>query len=123
LGLYLYVCNFLYRLQSDNGLVYAPADKANVFADSLESSFQPNQEIIDIDHETLVNENVQEALTQVPTARPLTTKKKEVIKIIRKLKTRKSPGPDGTENIVLKHLPDETILILVNIINAIFKLF
>jgi len=111
-----------FALQSDNGLVYAPADKANLFADSLESSFQPNQEILDIDHETMVNDNVQEALTQAPTTRPFTTKKKEVIKIIRKLKTRKSPGPDGTENIVLKHLPNEAIIVLLNIINAIFKL-
>jgi len=112
-----------FALQSGNGLVYAPEEKANVFADSLELSFQPNQDIADRNHEIMVTENVQEALTQAPTSRPFTTKKKEIIKIIKKLKMRKSPGPDGTENVALKHLPNEALMMLKSIINAIFKLF
>jgi hypothetical protein len=39
---------------------------------------------------------------------------------VRKLKTGKSPGPDGISAEHLKHMPSELIPYLINIINLIF---
>ena len=44
----------------------------------------------------------------------------EVDKCIQKLKTSKVPGPDGLAHGLLKHLPDDWIILLTFIYNAIF---
>ena len=44
----------------------------------------------------------------------------EVDKCIKKLKTSKAPGPDGLAPGLLKHLPDDWIILLTFIYNAIF---
>ena len=47
---------------------------------------------------------------------------KEVKWIIRHLKNRKAPGPDGINNRVLKELPDSAVKVISTIINAILAL-
>lgn len=45
-------------------------------------------------------------------------KPKEITSIIRKLKNRKAPGPDGIQNTELKHLPRKAIVYLTYLYNA-----
>jgi hypothetical protein len=40
---------------------------------------------------------------------------------IKHLPDRKAPGPDGIQNIVIKHLPEVAIEFMVRIINGIFQ--
>lgn len=46
----------------------------------------------------------------------------EIIKIIIKLNGRKSPGDDGINNILIKHLPKRAIVLLTYIFNACLKI-
>ena len=48
------------------------------------------------------------------------TNEEEIQQTVRKLKTGKSPGPDGISAEHLKHMPSELIPYLINIINLIF---
>jgi hypothetical protein len=47
---------------------------------------------------------------------------REISKIIRKLKNKKSPGDDLINNVLLKHLPKKAIIMLMHIFKACFKL-
>ncbi|GFU88604.1 putative RNA-directed DNA polymerase from transposon BS [Trichonephila clavipes] len=88
------------------GLHYSTEDKVNLFADSLESSFQENPEPYDddfIDHVEEKIENYMDHNARRHTA-PLTSPE-EVMEIILKLNNKKAPGHDGIKNIALKSLP------------------
>lgn len=50
------------------------------------------------------------------------TSPKEIFNIIRTLPTRKAPGIDNIQNIILKNLPRKPLVQLTNIINATLKL-
>ncbi|MDD9339936.1 MAG: reverse transcriptase family protein, partial [Providencia heimbachae] len=47
---------------------------------------------------------------------------RDIKAIIRKLKTRKSPGPDGIHNFVLKNLPLKAVILITRIINKMIQL-
>lgn len=54
-----------------------------------------------------------------PVLKPIKTK--EITKVIQKLKSAKAPGEDGVSNILVKNLPRKAVVVLKNIINAMFK--
>lgn len=49
-------------------------------------------------------------------------KPKEILSIIRSMKTKKAPGPDGIRNVILKHLPKKALVALTKILNACLRL-
>lgn len=50
------------------------------------------------------------------------TKPKEIREIIKRLKSKKSPGQDGVRNVMLKHLPRKGLVYLTKIFNGCIKL-
>ncbi|GFY32919.1 probable RNA-directed DNA polymerase from transposon X-element [Trichonephila clavipes] len=100
------------------GLHYSTEDKVNLFADSLESSFQENPEPYDddfIDHVEEKIENYMDRNARRHTA-PLTSPE-EVMDIILNLNNKKAPGQDGIKNIALKSLPLNAITYITKIFN------
>ncbi|GFW50082.1 putative RNA-directed DNA polymerase from transposon BS [Trichonephila clavipes] len=100
------------------GLHYSTEDKVNLFADSLESSFQENPEPYNddfIDHVEEKIENFMDRNARRHTA-PLTSPE-EVMEIILKLNNKKAPGHDGIKNIALKSLPLNAITYITKIFN------
>ncbi|GFW19570.1 probable RNA-directed DNA polymerase from transposon BS [Trichonephila clavipes] len=105
------------------GLHYSPEDKVDLFADSLESSFQENPEPYDDDFIDHVEEKVDRFLhrnSRRHTA-PLTSPQ-EIMDIILQLPNKKAPGKDGIKNIALKALPLNAITNITKIINSCLQL-
>ncbi|GFT23255.1 RNA-directed DNA polymerase from mobile element jockey [Trichonephila clavipes] len=101
------------------GLHYSPEDKVDLFADSLESSFQENPEPYDDDFIDHVEDKVDKFLhrnSRRHTA-PLTSPQ-EIMEIILQLPNKKAPGKDGIKNIALKALPLNAITNITKIINS-----
>lgn len=109
-------------LETNNGrMAYRPLDKANALADVLEEAFQPNEDPSDINHNATVQHFVQRALAKLPNDAPKMTTVEEIRTVVRKLKLKKAPGPDGIQNTVLRHLSNPVLEHLANIINSCFK--
>lgn len=71
----------------------------------------------------LVNTNVQELLkTSISNDEIALSSRGEIVKAIRSVKSKKAPGLDGIQNIVLKNLPKKAIVQLNYIFNASFNL-
>ncbi|GFU79599.1 RNA-directed DNA polymerase from mobile element jockey [Trichonephila clavipes] len=101
------------------GLHYSPEDKVDLFADSLESSFQEKPEPYDDDFIDHVEEKVDRFFhrnSRRHTA-PLTSPQ-EIMDIILQLPNKKAPGKDGIKNIALKALPLNAITNITKIINS-----
>ncbi|GFR09935.1 probable RNA-directed DNA polymerase from transposon X-element [Trichonephila clavata] len=100
------------------GLHYSTEDKVNLFADSLESSFQENPEPYDdefIDH---VEEKVENYLNRNSRRHTASlTSPQEIMEIILNLSNKKAPGKDGIKNIALKALPLNAITFITKLIN------
>ncbi|GFW31408.1 probable RNA-directed DNA polymerase from transposon X-element [Trichonephila clavipes] len=100
------------------GLHYSTEDKVNLFADSLESSFQENPEPYDDDFIDLVEEKIGSYMDRNARRHtaPLTSPE-EVMDIILNLNNKKAPGKDGIKNIALKSLPLNAITYITKIFN------
>ena len=106
-------------LDTDNGPVTSPNDKANTFANTLESTFTPHREqnaAFTLETEDIV----RNFLKNPPKTEIRKTNIHELKWQIKHLPDRKAPGPDGIQNIVIKHLPEVAIEFMVRIINGIF---
>lgn len=110
-------------LQTDNGLLHSPTDKAELFADTLQNTFTPNQELGDDRTTAQVNEglfdlgNHHDGQPEAPT-----TTVEEVAGIITRLKERKAPGISGVTNTLLKQISYKTLLAIVILFNSILRL-
>jgi retron-type reverse transcriptase len=109
-------------LHGRHGLVFSDEDKAEVLADSLASQCRTVQENTNDDLIRLVHREVRRTLADDPHTRLRHTNPGEVQQIIKQLKKRKAPGPDGIPNEALKSLPLKGICHLVAIINASLRL-
>ncbi|GFU63005.1 probable RNA-directed DNA polymerase from transposon X-element [Trichonephila clavipes] len=101
------------------GLHYSTEDIVDLFADSLESSFQENPEPYDDDFIDHIEERVHNFLhsnSRRHTA-PLTSPQ-EIMDIILQLNNKKAPGKDGIKNIALKALPLNAIANITKIFNS-----
>ncbi|GFY60461.1 RNA-directed DNA polymerase from mobile element jockey [Trichonephila inaurata madagascariensis] len=102
---------------------YSTEDKVDLFADSLESSFQENPKPYDDDFIDHVEERVDNFLHRnsrrhsAPLIPP-----QEMMDIILKLPNRKAPGKDGIKNIALKALPLNAIPNITKIFNRFLQL-
>jgi hypothetical protein len=56
-----------------------------------------------------------------PAGEPKLTNPDEIQEAITGLKVDKAPGPNGIPNRVLKHLPERTVSLLVQIFNAVLR--
>ncbi|GFU83505.1 uncharacterized protein TNCV_1484611 [Trichonephila clavipes] len=92
-------------------------EKADLFVDTLEDSFQENITPYDDDHIDKVDRTVRRFLrNNIPIYPPLTSPQ-EICEIIKKLKNKKAPRQDQIRNIALKSLPINAITHLTKIIN------
>ncbi|GFU30101.1 RNA-directed DNA polymerase from mobile element jockey [Trichonephila clavipes] len=108
---------YLPPLLGFQGLVYGTREKADLFVDTLEDSFQENITPYDDDHIDKVDRTVRRFLrNNIPNYPPLTSPQ-EICEIIKKLKNKKAPGQDQIRNIALKSLPINAITHLTKIIN------
>ncbi|GFW94105.1 probable RNA-directed DNA polymerase from transposon X-element [Trichonephila clavipes] len=100
------------------GLHYSTQDKVDLFADSLESSFQENPEPYDDDFIDHVEERVDNFLHRNSDATAPLTSPQEIMDIILQLNNKKAPGKDGIKNIALKALPLNAITNITKIFNS-----
>ncbi|GFU00910.1 RNA-directed DNA polymerase from mobile element jockey [Trichonephila clavipes] len=100
------------------GLHYSTENKVNLFADSLESSFQENPEPYDDDFIDQVEEKIENYMDRNARRHtaPLTSPE-EVMDIILNLNNKKAPGQDEIKNIALKSFPFNTITYITQIFN------
>lgn len=104
-----------------HGIAYSAKDKAEAFAECLQDQFSPNLTHVNIQHTSRTNKKVRKKLrTRVNENIEYTTPTK-VKEIIKKLKPRKAPGPDGIPVSALRALPKRATTALCNIISAILR--
>jgi hypothetical protein len=87
-----------------------------MFADTLEEIFKTNPGV-DTNFTFSSVQVVTEFQKQPPQASVRPTNHSEIEWIIRRLKPRKASGPDGIQNIVLKHLPRLVLKFIAKIVN------
>lgn len=97
-------------------------EKANCFATCFAKTFSPHETPSNPEFTAETDRIVEEILAREPENEIKPTTLKEVKKFLKKTKNNKAPGPDQITNFLLKNLPDFCLNILVNIINACFKL-
>jgi hypothetical protein len=109
-------------IHGTRGLVFSDDEKAEAFADSLELQCRPNIADADLDHIEVIENEIEEILSE-PNDTPITpTSPEEVREIIGSLKMNKAPGPDHIPNTALKLLPEKVVVALTAIINASLRL-
>ncbi|GFX64663.1 probable RNA-directed DNA polymerase from transposon X-element [Trichonephila clavipes] len=99
-------------LLGSQGLVFGTREKADLFVDALEDSFQENRTPYDDDHIDEVDRVVKRFLRRNTPATPPLTSPNEICNIIKKL-----DRSDQVKNIALKSLPINAITHLTKIIN------
>lgn len=106
-----------------NGMAYSDSDKAEAFADNLESQCTPLEyDSSDEDDQVdLINGRVRRLL-QVEENETITpTSPLEIRTLIKKTKVKTAPGNDGISNRALRHLPPLALVWLCTIINAALR--
>ncbi|GFW03876.1 RNA-directed DNA polymerase from mobile element jockey [Trichonephila clavipes] len=101
------------------GLHYSTQDKVNMFADSLESSFQENPEPYEDDSFEHVEDKVERYMdcnTRCHT--PPLTLPQDVTDNILKLNNKKALGKDGFLNIALKAIPLDALTYITKLFNG-----
>ena len=108
-------------LHGPNGLVYSDQQKAEVLADNFEKVHHLTENFGEDIFERKVAEEVQKIketpvdLNEIKYVSP-----REIKKAIKKTKSKKAPGCDKIQNIILKNLPHRAIVYIANIFNASF---
>lgn len=108
-------------LKTESGTAISREEKAEAFADALQTAFKPN---VSIPEYTQLHEAIERE--KYTTINPnddaiLPTTEGEVRSTISNLKNKKAPGHDKITNIALKKLPDQAVTAMTDIINAVLK--
>ena len=106
-------------LHGKNGLAVSNVDKAEVLADHYELVHHPTRDFGDLETDRLVNKRYREianAPCDTNTLELVTPR--EIKRVIMKTGSRKAPGHDGIQNILLKNLPKKAFVKLNYIFNA-----
>ncbi|GLV34043.1 hypothetical protein CBL_05063 [Carabus blaptoides fortunei] len=93
-------------------------EKVEAFADSIEQQFSPTYDRAKLDHIELVHRRIRRKLNEPTTGTIQYATPKEVKNILKRLNSKKAPGPDAISNHAIKLLPRKGILALTTIINA-----
>jgi len=108
----------IHPLQGPNGLIYAPEEKVELLADSLESQFAPNpgaeRDEVTREINIIRSINIQSTGTYIT---PGTIKQ-----IINRLQNKKAPGEDSSPNAAMKFLPENKLLALTKIYNSCLRI-
>lgn len=110
-------------LHGVNGMAYSSKEKANAMADTLESTFKPNDNPSCIANIEAVRQSTRRLKQMSDT---LITEKRlccptEVASIISNLTNGKAPGLDNIDHLILKNLTRKAICFLTKIFNAMLK--
>ena len=109
-------------LKDSNGTLFQEKDKAEVLAKHFQSVHSLTENMGTREHNQYTNQtylntiNLQHKTDSVKLATP-----KEIKRAIMKTKSKKAPGIDGIQNIVLKYLPKKAIVQITYIFNACLK--
>lgn len=115
--------NVIPPLHGPTGLVFGSEEKANVLAQNFEKVHHLTQDFGDEETETKINAEYEKMKTSAVSLDEIKyVSPREVKNAIRNTKSKKAPGQDGIQNIVLKNLPHKAIVYLTYIFNASFKL-
>lgn len=104
-------------------MFHTDAEKAEVFADSLQRQCQPNESTAE--HSEFHREVIQAVSNidlRLPQPTPRFATPDEIETLIRALKSRKAPGIDGISNSVLKLLPKKHRVYICCIVNGMLRL-
>ena len=108
-----------------NKPLYKTKDKVNAFANYYQSVHSQNVNLGSKNHDRLVRSTVNKFLKanngKKQTVDHFVTPK-EVIKYIKKLKNKKSPGFDQISSLFIKRLPIKAIVMLTKIINSMLSI-
>lgn len=109
-------------LHKDNTLRYRAKDRAEIFAEHLETQFTPNP-VVDANHTASVEQTVHDYLAVEMDAEedPIVFSPGMVQRAIRRAKPRKAPGLDGVTNAALRHLPHRTLAAITRLFNGITR--
>jgi hypothetical protein len=104
-------------LVTAGGIALSDPGKEEALADSLESQFQP---VYDPSDPAVIGKGAEmlQAYFCAPASKPKLNNPMEVQDAIWGLKDGKAPGPNGSPNRALKHLPQLAISLLVPLFNA-----
>lgn len=105
-------------IKTMNGWARTSQEKANAFAQHLESVFKPNADI-DLVHEEHINEILLQDFQMLPPQRPVTVR--EVWRVISKLQDKKAPGYDLITKEILKQIPRKVVVFLTSLYNSILR--
>lgn len=103
-------------LDSSGNWLKTPQEKADAFADHFENTFQPFPSLID-DTEII---RVVNSPTQMDLPIPA-FKCRDVKEEIRQLNNTKAPGKDGIPGKIMKSLPNNAIILITILYNAILR--
>lgn len=105
------------------GIAFTPEEKAEAFADNLETQCSPLcDDAEDEDFIDSVERNIERRLAERDGRRVEYASFSEVKEAIARCKTRKAPGPDAIGNAAIKALPLKAVAQLTGIINATLRL-
>lgn len=108
-------------LASDGTPRYRAEDRAEIFAECLESQFRPNPGP-DQHAEEVAQHLAQYFSTPIaPDEDPIVFSPGQVQRAVLKTKLRKAPGPDAISNESLRHLPPRSIAAVTRLFNGIMR--
>ncbi|GFX71000.1 RNA-directed DNA polymerase from mobile element jockey [Trichonephila clavipes] len=103
-------------LHGPGGMAYSDFEKAEAFKDTLEVTFQENEEPY-CDDKIEIENLVDDYFDNFATCTPPLTSPSEVRGIIKKLQNRKAAGPDQIPNIAFKHFMQNALSHLTKLYN------
>lgn len=115
--------NNISTLHGTQGLIFTNEDKAEALAENFAKVHNLTENLSDASTENEINTQYHTIIQKSPKSNEIKfTSPKEIISIIKNSKSRKAPGPDNIQNIILKNLPKKMIVQLTYIFNACLKL-
>lgn len=106
-------------LHSKNGIVFEDSEKAESLADTYEEIHRQTENLSNNKTEKMVKNTIRNMLSQtISTPIEELTTPKEIFNTIKYTTSKKAPGEDSIQNIILKNLPKKAIIKLCHIYNA-----
>ncbi|CAD6232618.1 GSCOCG00006977001-RA-CDS, partial [Cotesia congregata] len=114
--------NKIPTLHGPQGLAFTDKEKANVLAEYFEQVHHLTEHESDETTENLVNteyDHITDTIIDSNSIKLISPR--EIRNIIKKTKSKKAPGHDGIQNIILKNLPSKALVQLTHIFNNCMK--